>query len=201
MGISCGTPPPPARKFVVHHLSITDIAGRAWLSLNVEHLPSFVGYLFRFFSLLSTTLVVDGASLKLPRQLFFDGHGQSTFEGNLKSLGMLVWRRYSPLLRSSWRSMLGNSNAFAGGFLTRQKWMPHQRTVTRPFRQDRVQRRGALALTDGRIKYFSPGVLFIISLPVPGIKKTLALDCFLRPIPIAVFFKSYSKVVFIKSFK
>jgi len=125
--LSCGLPV-VSRKYVIHRLEIGDVKLGAWCRLSVSLLPNMVGVLMTISSL-SPTLEVDGARIKLPAQSFFGG---GPFEGSIQAVGSIVWRRYRPCVKDSWRSVLNNSNAIFGGFFTRHAWIPRSRTITAP---------------------------------------------------------------------
>merc|ERR1711920_678471 len=98
--ISCGAPPEPSQKYIVHELKIQEVEGRMWCSLEVETLPDLVGFIFKLGSFLAPRLEIDGAKVSLPEQSFFRADQRPTFEGNINALGSIVWNRLRPFLHN-----------------------------------------------------------------------------------------------------
>jgi len=121
----------PSQKYVFHEINVGGVQVGVWCKVSLAILPDLVGLLMKLSSF-SPMLEVDGARMNLQPQRFFTGHG--AFEGSLETLGSLLWRRYKPCLRDSWRSLLNNSNAVLGGLLGRHAWAPRRRRVDVPRR-------------------------------------------------------------------
>jgi len=125
-------PQPHRGSFLFSNLSISSANLSLWCRLSTSLLPDLVGTIVSI-SCLSDSLDVDGAKVKLPSKLMFESKGADcAFKGSLTEAGTHIMRNYQQHLRSSWQSVVNNSNAVLGGLLTRHAWNPKRRHVTLP---------------------------------------------------------------------
>jgi len=146
--LSCGGPPVASRKYELRSIRVSEAKCNVWCHLSVARFPDIVQFFMNFS--LSNTLEVNGASLKLQEQTFFEG--DIAFEGSVEALGSQMWQRYKPNVISSWRSLLMNSNTVLGGIFSRNMWDPKQRSMTRACRVPLRMQFGRVVVQDDHVE-------------------------------------------------